>query len=434
MSLGSPGRPASAPLPDGSVAAARSGTGPARASAAAPGQQGGRDRVVPSLHVLTDAQYLDPVGGVELCTVQDSVALARRGHRVDVVYGSDGRLRQVYEDAGIALRGPHRFSFGPRTAVRDLAGFAGPARWARAAAPDVVWLNRIEHVIWGQVVSRAAGAPLVCHLHWWPAHARLRQLSRGVAQFVAVSDHVRDHYLRLGIEPERITRVHNALPPGAYPYGGDEARARMRRRLDLPEDAPVVLCYGQMSVEKGAHMLLAAWRRVRELVPDALLVLVDSLSGLSPRSPEVEEQLARLDPASYRVFPATSDVVPFLHASDVVAFPTETEETFGRVALEGLATGRPVVASRIGALPEVLSGEMARFLVPPHSPADLAERLVALLDWRRTEPGLGRACSAFVEQHFPFDAHLTALEDVLHRHRARVRPDARLRSTAPGRP
>ena len=388
----------------------------------------GGTTAVPPLHVLTDAQYLAPLGGVELCTVQDSVALAGRGHRVDVVYGSDGSLRPVYEDAGITLRGPHRFSFGPRTAVRDLSGFAGPARWAREQAPDVLWLNRIEHVIWGQVVSRAAGASLVCHLHWWPAHPRLTQLSRGVAQFVAVSDHVRDTYVRLGIAPERITRVHNALPPGSYPYGGDEARARARRRLGLPDDVPVVLCYGQLSVEKGAHTLLAAWQRVRESVPDALLVLVDSLSDQPLRAPAVEERMARLDPASYRVFPATPDVVPFLHASDVVAFPTETEETFGRVALEGLATGRPVVASRIASVPEVLFGEMARFLVPPRSPAELAERLVAALDWRRAEPGLGRACSAFAGEHFPFDAHVTALEGVLHR--ARRRPAATRRPRA----
>ncbi|SMP00141.1 Glycosyl transferases group 1, partial [Geodermatophilus aquaeductus] len=210
---------------------------------------------------------------------------------------------------------------------------------------------------------------------------------------------------------------HNALPPGAYPYGGEEARARTRRQLDLPQDVPIVLCYGQMSAEKGAHTLLAAWQRVRELVPDALLVLVDSLSDRPVRAPVVVEQMARLDPASYRVFPATPDVVPFLHASDAIAFPTETEETFGRVALEGLATGRPVVASRIASVPEVLFGEMSRFLVAPRSPAELAERLVAVLDWRQTDPGLGRACSAFVDEHFPFDAHVTGLEDVLHRAR-----------------
>jgi glycosyltransferase involved in cell wall biosynthesis len=100
--------------------------------------------------------------------------------------------------------------------------------------------------------------------------------------------------------------------------------------------------------------------------------------------------------------------------------------------LEGLVSGRPVVASRIGALPEVLSGELARFLVTPGSPAELADRLVALLDWRRTDPGLGQTCSAFVDERFPFDAHLTALEEVLDRYRPRRR-DARLRKTASSR-
>jgi glycosyltransferase involved in cell wall biosynthesis len=287
-------------------------------------------------------------------------------------------------------------------------------------------------VIWGQVVSRASGASLVCHLHGMPSHARLAQLSRGVSRFVAVSDYVRDAYVERGIAPERITRIHNALPPGTYPYGGERERAGARSRLGLPPDVPVVLCYGQMTVEKGVGTLLSAWQRVRELVPDALLVLVDSLSGHRV-VPDVQVELDRLDPASYRVFPAASDVVPFLHASDVVAFPTQLPESFGRVVLEGLASGRPVVASRIGAVPEVSSGELARFLVTPRSPAELAERLVAALDWRRTEPGLGRACSAFVAEHFPFDAHVTALEEVLHRHRARRRPDARLPSAASGR-
>jgi glycosyltransferase involved in cell wall biosynthesis len=275
-------------------------------------------------------------------------------------------------------------------------------------------------VIWGQVVARVARTPLVCHLHGMPSHDRLALLSSGVAQFVAVSDYVRDAYVELGIAPERITRVHNALPDGAYPDGGDLERARARRQLDLPADVPVVLCYGQMTVEKGVGTLLSAWQRVRAAVPDALLVLVDSISGHRV-VPDVQAELDRLDPASYRVFPAASDVVPFLHASDVVAFPTQLPEAFGRVVLEGMTSGRPVVASRIGAVPEVLSGEMARLLVTPRSPEELAGRLLAVLGWRRDEPGLGQACRDHVARRFPFDAHVAALEDVLDRAR---RPDA----------
>jgi glycosyltransferase involved in cell wall biosynthesis len=373
------------------------------------------DRVPEMLRVLTDSQYLSPFGGVEVSTLQDTAALVRRGHQVDLLYGDDGPMRSAYQQAGVSLTGPVTFSFGLRTAPRDLLRFVPPGRTARTWEPDVLWLNRAEHVVWGQVVSRTAGCPLVAHLHAVPAYRRMALLSTGVAAFIAVSDFVKQAYVDRGIRPERITRVHNALPPGAYPRGGLPERAAARAALRLPGDAPVVLCYGQASVEKGVATLAEAWADVRRVRPDALLVVVDSRSG-NP-DPVVAAALQRLDPASYRLFPATSDVVPFLHASDVVAFPTQLPESFGRVALEGMATGRPVVASRIGAVPEVLTGAMARMLVAPRSAPDLAAGLAAVLDWRTTEPGLGEACAAWVDRTFCYDSHVSAIEQVLVAHR-----------------
>ncbi|SMP00140.1 hypothetical protein SAMN06273567_1271, partial [Geodermatophilus aquaeductus] len=93
MSLDPLGRPDRAPLTAAPVVLPQPGIELHQSPPAARDERTGRAAVSPSLHVLTDAQYLAPVGGVELCTVQDSVALAGRGHRVDVVYGSDGSLR-----------------------------------------------------------------------------------------------------------------------------------------------------------------------------------------------------------------------------------------------------------------------------------------------------------------------------------------------------
>ena len=142
-----------------------------------------------------------------------------------------------------------------------------------------------------------------------------------------------------------------------------------------------------------------------------MLVLLDS-SSTGPNA-WLERELTRLDPATYRCFPITRDVVPFLHACDVVAFPSLLPEAFGRVAVEGMATGRPVMASRVGAVPEILSGPMSRFLVEPGSVEELATRLAGLLDWRRDEPGLGDECADWVTRRFPFEAHVDGLEGIL---------------------
>jgi len=155
---------------------------------------------------------------------------------------------------------------------------------------------------------------------------------------------------------------------------------------------------------------------VREGKPGQLVLV-----GLRmPESePEVERELASLPAESYRWYPEQSDVVSFLHASDVVVLPTTANESFGRVVIEALATGRPVIGSRVGGIPEILSGSMSRFLVSPGDADDLAERIESVLGWRDADPGLAATCHQWVADHFPYDQHIARVEDVLARHSKR---------------
>jgi glycosyltransferase involved in cell wall biosynthesis len=385
-----------------------------RAEATGKRQRVNRDR---RLRILAHLRSLEPLGGVELCVLQDSLALAGRRHQVDIMFGADGVLRAEYEASGVGLEGDFSFDFRPRRAVRDLAGYVPAARLARRHRPDVLWLNRFEHIVWGQAVARSAGCALICHLHDLPMFRRLRQLSHGVSHFIAVSDFVRDAYVDGGVDPAKITTVHNAIPLAKYPVGGPGERRRAREQLDLPPDEPIVLCYGQMTAEKGVSDLLVAWSILKERGVQGTLVMV----GSPPpgRDSAVRRGLESLDPRFYRTYPMTLDVVPFLHASDVVAFPTRLPETFGRVVVEGMATGRPVVASRVGAVPEVLSGPMVEFLVEPGSPGLWADKLEPLLDWRIARPSLGADCAEWVARRFPFTAHVDAVERILLEHRRR---------------
>jgi glycosyltransferase involved in cell wall biosynthesis len=376
---------------------------------------------LPPLRILAHSLSLTPIGGVEICTLQDSLALAERGHRVDIMYGADGSLRSTYEAAGVGLRGPYSFGFAPRRSLPDLARFVAPARWARTRSADVLWLNRFEHIVWGQTVARWADCPLVCHLHGSPMFRRIRELSHGVAHFIAVSQYVREAYIASGLNPDRVSLVYNAIPKQQYPFGGALEQLKARESLGLPLSVPIVLCYGQMTPEKGVPTLLEAWRKLGERSPGAILLLVDSMSNDAKATlpAALERELLLLDPHSYRRFPITADVLRFLHACDIVVFPSLLQEAFGRVVIEGMATGRPVVASRVGAVPEILSGPMTRFLVEPSSPGQLADRLASLLDWREREPRLGQECAEWVERRFPFSRHVDELESILQRHRRR---------------
>ncbi|MBC7723764.1 MAG: glycosyltransferase family 4 protein [Burkholderiaceae bacterium] len=363
------------------------------------------------MRIVTATAMLRPAGGIEVGTYQGGAAMVQRGHEVEVLYGQDGPQRGDYEHSGMRLTGPFRFGFDPRRALRDLRGYWPAALFLRRIRADVLWLHRPEHIIWAQFVARWAGVPIACHVHHGPNYRLTRFLMTGVSSFIAVSEFTRQTWVAAGIRPERITVVHNAIPADAYPFGGEDDREDSRRVLGIPDDVPVVLYYGRITQEKGVTTLVDAWRLLGhglgESTPGKLLLVG---SPAPHDDPAIDAALALLDPSSYRWYPARADVIGFLHAADVVVVPSWWDEPFGRVVIEAMSTGRPVIGARVGGIPEILSGEMSRFLVDPRDAEALAANIRSTIGWRTREPSLGSACREWVDTHFSFEDYLDAIE------------------------
>lgn len=370
------------------------------------------------MRILTESLSLDPLGGIELCTLEDSIALATRGHQIDVLFTQDGLFRSRYEENGIGLNGPFSFDIDIHHPIGGVARSVSAARWARAQRPEVLWLSRIEHIYWAQMVARWSNSPIVCHLHNMPHPRGASQFRRTVAHFVAVSEFLRQSWIDVGVKPERISVIKNAVSPSDYPRGGDLERTAARESLGISFEGPMVLYYGRMLEDKGVGTLLDAWKLLGLGSSEAQLLLVGSMSP--GQEPVIARKVSELDGSSSLSYPMQMDMIPFLHASDIVIFPSWLEEGFGRVVVEGLATGRPVVASRVGAVPEILSGPMERFLVAPRNSRELAGRISTLLDWRKNEPALESQCVNWVDENFSYEDHVLSLEETLMKYRRRV--------------
>lgn len=364
------------------------------------------------MRILANTADLSPNTGISVQTLQVTEELARRGHSIDLVYIQDGDYHRRYATFCSSMQQVPALDLGVRHAARDAFRLVPSLRAGVRARPDVVYLNRFRPLPWALTTGALARARVVCHLHGLiglEKPAVNRTLGRVTAQFICVSRYVRDRFVELGGDPRRTVVVHNGIDVADYPGGGAVERETARAKLEIEPEAPVVMFYGRVVPEKGLHILIQALAHLNRGARRAELLVV---------GPQPDHDYARrtfqIDPdLPIRQLPMTTDVVTPLHAADVVCVPSVWDEPFGRTVIEALSTGRPVVASAVGGIPEILDGDLARFLVPPDDADALAATLGDALGWREREPDLGEACTAHVARSFSKRAMVDAVEDRL---------------------
>jgi glycosyltransferase involved in cell wall biosynthesis len=184
-----------------------------------------------------------------------------------------------------------------------------------------------------------------------------------------------------GSVQDKVTVMH---PPISERMSGGDAEG-FRRRHGIPPDEPCILAVGNLTPGRGQRVLLRALPRIRARVEGARLVLVGPTFD-RPKDVAFETELrtlarefgltAAVTFAGYEV-----DMAGAYAASAIVVNPSLTHaESFGMAACEALVAGRPVVATRIGAVPEVLDGVPGTELVPPGDPDALASAVVRALE------------------------------------------------------
>lgn len=194
--------------------------------------------------------------------------------------------------------------------------------------------------------------------------------------------------------------------------------AAIRRRHGIAPQAPLAVCVSRLVRRKGQDMLVAAWPRVRALVPGARLLL----AGTGPLAGALERQIARAGLGREVVLAgeiAWDDLPAYHAAADVFAMPCRTRlggldvEGLGIVYLEAQACGVPVVAGRSGGAPEAVRDGETGLVVDGGDPRAVADAVAGLLGDPARRAAMGRAGRAFVERTYAWPVVTAGLERLL---------------------
>lgn len=352
------------------------------------------------------------MGGGEVQLLHLVRGLVARGIAVTVACEAGSAFEEGLRGIPTVTAVPCRFGAG------SLVRLPGQLAQAFADADLVQGTGFLTNVV-ARRVGALTGLPVVNAVQVVPGAARLdgerwpvavvRALLDRIGRthvrcFVVPSGAVRDGLLRTGVDGSSVRVVPNGIDVQAL---AGISRSR-RAGVEDGSGGPRIGYAGRLVRVKGCEWLIRAFPLILGRHPDARLLI----AGAGPEEPRLRDLANRLRVADRTDFLGyLADPIGFLVSLDVVVVPS-LSEAFGLTAVEALALGRPVVATRTGGLAEIIDEGRTGLLVPTQEPDALALAVVRLLDDPRLAERLGREGQADVAVRFGLDAMVDGYIDV----------------------
>lgn len=268
------------------------------------------------------------------------------------------------------------------------------AQKIRALRPDLVHTHLIHADVYGQVAAAGARVPALNSFHssnpfyqQQPIRTTMRQIARFPRATIAISQHVRNFVLANQFAlPDRVRLVPYGLNPAVL--RDDISADAARGAFGLSRDEIAIGVASRLFPNKGQDVVIEAMRRVVERDSRAILLV----AGDGPERSRLEQLAGPLLSTRIRFLGHINNIASFMTACEIMVFPTQPGfgEGFGLAALEAMCCARPLVATDIDSLPEIVVDGRTGYLVPPRDTSALAERLLRLLHDGAERSRMGR--------------------------------------------
>ena len=358
------------------------------------GMGGAESLMVPYLRHLDPARY-EPI--VCVFSVRDGNPLA---HRIRAL--------------GIPVdRVPVQRLLDPRGLPRLL-------RYLRIRRPALLHCQLELAPTLGSVAARLLGIPCVASLHTMDdpprtARSRWRQavmwwaLRRFCHRVIAVSEAVRSYHVRKGhVTPASVVTLHNGIDVAAFRPEDPRELAVTRSSLGVPPGARIILTVAVLRPSKGIQHLIDALPGILAAVPNAHLLIV----GEGAYSGTLRTLAAQRGVTSHVTFAGLRHDVPRLMQLGELFILPSLNDALPTVLMEAMAACKPVVATNVGGIAEIVRDGDTGLLVPPGCPAELGEACVRLLERPECALAMGRRGRQVVASSFEVRQQVALLADL----------------------
>ncbi len=225
-------------------------------------------------------------------------------------------------------------------------------------------------------------------------------------KIIAISHYIKRELVAVGVPEKKIPVVHHGIDEEAFSVK-KPSRTIFKGHPKLAGRKQIIFNPARMGLAKGCDITIQAFKLVKEKFPDALLLMSGSGNvidwGLTQNKEiaffvSLIKHLKLEDSIYMNTFSIDKEMPELYRLADVVIYPSTSEEPFGLAMLEGMASGKPVIVSQSGGMPEIIGNDINGYVVPKGNHEALAEKIIRLLSDDGLRERLGKTGREQVER------------------------------------
>ncbi len=292
---------------------------------------------------------------------------------------------------------------------------------------DVIYTNSQKAHLYGLIAGFLSDIPVVWHfrdiLNPGIAHSIVRILGNHlVSRIIAISKAVAEQFETLGRTSSRIEVIYNAIDIDDFIRAAKRSKTDLRKEFKLLKNSRIVASIGQIARWKGQENLIYAAKELSPKFPNLYFFIIGkSLFKEDRYEEQIKELVKELGLEARCVFTGYRwDIPGIMSDLDILLHTPQEPEPFGRVLIESMAAGTPVVAFNMGATKEILHDNMA-MLVPPFDRDKIVKNISKLLENDKLYQEIARSAQEYVKEKFDFPRLLESVENILKQTRSAVK-------------
>lgn len=357
------------------------------------------------------------IGGVETHLVMLLPELVKSGHEVSLLTGSaEGKkANDTYKGVKI-MRAPimnlnwlnKRGLVGIEDEVREvISSFLNKTKPNVVHVHNMNYFSRIHAKILEEEIKKKRGIPLVLTAHNSWDDMLFLKLTRDIAwdHIIAVSFYIKKELMGIGCESSRVTTIHHGIDVTRFKPSN---KKEYKGRLAPLKNKRVIFHPARMGIAKGCDVSVKAMRLIAEKFPDALLVLAGTKNIVDWGSTQQKDIAYIVDLIDnlgiknklYIEMFSLDEMVKLYAIAELCFYPSTVGEPFGLTMLEALASGKPMIVTNSGGMPEIIQDGINGYIVPIKDYEALASKAIMLLDNASVMERIGATGRKFAELRF----------------------------------